>query len=142
MTVTPARLTRLAWAPHAARALWVLAAALLAISAWRLTSQTWSQLPPDPSSPIEDRRAYRFRDLTYTQTVGILRIWLQQAYRGGPPRQRGLALARVAAMQRERGLVAEANAADEEALRLSGDDREVRAVLARPLSAEDLSPVP
>jgi hypothetical protein len=114
---------------------------LLAISAWRLTSQTWSQLPPAPSS-LEDRRAYRFRDLTYTQTVGILRIWLQQAYRGGPPRQRGVALARVAAMQRERGLVAEANAAAEEALRLSGDDREVRAVLARPLSEEDLSPVP
>ena len=140
MTVTPARNAAVAWV--APRLLWGLAAVLLVVSGWRIASRTWADLPAAPTSPVEDRRAYRFRDLTYADTVGILRVWLTQAYRPGPPRQRGVAMARVAAMQHERGLDAEAKAAAEEALRLSGDDPTVRAVLARPLSPEDLSPVP
>ena len=142
MTVTPARNAAVAWAPRAPRLLWGLAAALLVLSGWKVTSRTWADLPAAPTSPIEDRRAYRFRDLTYGETVGILRDWLTQAYRPGPPRLRGVAMARVAAMQHERGLDAEAKAAAEEALRLAGDDPIVRAVLTRPLSPEDLAPVP
>ena len=138
----PPREARLRRFRHVTPAIWVLAATLLLAAVWRTSSRTWSQLPAGPHARIEDRRANRFRDTSYTQMQGILKVWLQQAYVAGPPRRRGLALARVAAMQRERGLAPEANAAAQEALRVSGNDPEVRAALSRPLIAADLAPVP
>ena len=69
-----------------------------------------------------------------------IQSWLRQAYAAPTPREQGLALARVALLQRERGLDAAAQAAAQEAMKLSHNDPEVRAILGRSLRPDEIRP--
>lgn len=112
---------------------------LVLLAGWRLQAVSWQH---DSASPlaIEDRREHRFRNLTYTQTQRLLDGLLRRAYAATTPKERALALARVAALQQERGLREAAEAAAREALQLSRSDPEVRALLSNPLRLEDIEP--
>jgi hypothetical protein len=122
------------------RALWALAALLVVVCAWRLARL------PDPSQPaaslgtLEDRREHRFRDLGFGETQRLLEALLRRAEATPEPRARALLLARLAALQRERGLDESAQAAAREALRLAGSDPEVQRLLQAPLDLRDLRP--
>lgn len=122
------------------RALWVGVIFLGVVLAWRLHRVTWLQEPGAPAPHVEDRRQYHFRELTYSQTETLLQHWLRQAYAAKSPRERAVILARVAILQRERGLDAAAQAAAQEAVNLSKNDSEVRAVLSRSLRPEEIRP--
>ncbi len=124
------------------RLLWLAAAALAAATAWRLTQVSWQYQTTAPALHVEDRREHRFRDLTHTQTQRLLDGLLRRAWNAKVPRERALELARVAALQRERGLADAAAAAEREALQLGGNDPAVRFVLAQPLRLEDLATKP
>ncbi|UCE02598.1 MAG: hypothetical protein JSW67_15405 [Candidatus Latescibacterota bacterium] len=120
------------------RALWLATFVVLAAAGWRLARIEWTYRSPSAPLRIEDRREHRFRDLTWSQAEAVLNRLLRQAYAAREPRERALALARVASLQRERGLDAAANAAAREALQLSRNDPEVRAILTRTLRSEEL----
>jgi len=115
------------------RATWALAILLLAGAGWR------ARALPDPYragaalGAVDDRREHRFRDLTYTQTQRLFDRLLQEATRAQDPAARARGLARIAALQRERGLTEAADAAAGEALRTAPDDPEVRRILSAPL---------
>lgn len=113
--------------------LWILTAALFALTLVRLQNIA-AGVAPDV---VEDRRQHHFRDWTYTRTETLAASFLEQAGRAGTDAERALALARLAALQRERGLHERAEAAAREALRLAGGDAEVRRVLAAPLDLRD-----
>lgn len=126
----------------ARRGVWILVLFLGLGIAWRLQGLTWLHEPGAPAPAVADRRQHHFRDLTYGETERLLQRWLRQAYVASTPRERGLALARAAALQRERGLDAAAQAAAQEAMKVSGNDPEVRAILARPLHSDEVRPDP
>lgn len=122
--------------------LWILALALVGVALARTSAVEWSYLPTSPAPRVEDRRAHRFRDFTYGQSERLLRQLLRQAQAAPTPRERALALARVATLQRERGFRESARAAGEEALQLAGNDAqmraEVRSILSQRLRLEDV----
>jgi DNA-binding phage protein len=98
--------------------------------------------PQPPAPAVEDRRQHHFRTFTYSQTERLVTGLLHQAYQARTPRERALALARVAAVQRERGLDEAATAAAREALQQSGGDPAIRTILSNPLRLEDITPRP
>jgi hypothetical protein len=124
--------------PILIRALWITTLVVLAAAGWRLAQVEWSYRSTSAPLRIEDRREHRFRNLTWSQAEAVLNHLLRQAYAAREPHDRALALARVASLQRERGLDAAANAAAREALQLSRNDPEVRAILTRTLRSEEL----
>jgi hypothetical protein len=115
------------------RIVWAVALLLLAAAGYRA-----SRLP-DPYAAgasvgrVEDRREHRFRDLTYTETQRLFEKLLATATRAPDAATRGRALARIAALQRERGLEEAAQAAATEALRFAPHDPEVQRLLQSPL---------
>jgi hypothetical protein len=119
------------------RGLWIVAIAILLAGVWRLAAVEWSYRSAPPQT-VEDRRAHRFRNLTWSQAERVLNRFLRQAYAAREPRERARALARVASLQRERGLDAAATAAAREALQISANDPEVRAILSRKLHDDEL----
>jgi hypothetical protein len=121
---------------------WILVVLLGLGIAWQVQRVTWLHEPSAPAPIVEDRRQHHFRDLTYSETERLLQGWLRQAYAASTPRERGLALARAAALQRERGLDAAAQAAAREAMKVSGNDPGVRAILSRRLGPDDIRPTP
>ena len=125
-----------------ARWLWLLVLGLALLAGWRLQAVPWQHRAETSPVVIEDRRERRFRDFTYSQTQRLLDGLLRRAYAAATPRERALALARVAALQRERGLREAAAAAAREALQLGGSDPAVRALLSGPLRLEELEPRP
>ncbi len=125
-----------------ARWLWLLVLGLALLAGWRLEAVSWQHDSEASPVAIEDRREHRFRNLTYSQTQHLLDALLRRAYAATTPKERALALARVATLQRERGLQEAAEAAAREALQLSRSDPEVRALLSSPLRLEEIEPRP
>jgi len=119
---------------------WGLVAVLALLVGWRLHTVPWRHLAGSPAPAVEDRRQHHFRNLTYTQTQRLVEGLLRNAYAASTPRERALALARVAVVQRERGLDEAAAAAAREATQLAGGDADVRSILAGPLRLEDIPP--
>ena len=124
------------------RWVWLLVLGLALLAGWRLESVSWQHQAGASPVAIEDRREHRFRNLTYSQTEHLLDALLRRAYAATTAKERALALARVATLQRERGLQEAAEAAAREALQLSRSDPEVRALLSGPLRLEDIEPRP
>ncbi len=124
--------------------LWCIAAAVFVVAAVRAVRVEWTYLPGSPPPRVEDRREHRFRNFTYSQAERMLRYLVRQAQSAATPRERALALARVAAMQQERGFLDSARSAGEEALQLSATDpalhSEVRGILTNPLRLDDILP--
>lgn len=124
--------------------LWCVAAAVFVVAVVRSVRVEWRHLPGSPPPRVEDRREHRFRNFTYSQAERMLRYLVRQAQSAQTPRDRAIALARVAAMQQERGLIEPARSAGEEALQLSANDpalrSEVRGILTKPLRLEDILP--
>jgi len=127
-----------------ALALWGAAALALGAALVRTLRVERSYLPGSPPPRVEDRRAHHFRNFTYSQTERMLRHLVRQANGASTPRDRALALARVAALQQERGFLEPARAAGQEALQLTATDpemqAEVRSILTQPLRLEDVLP--
>jgi hypothetical protein len=115
------------------RIAWVLALALVAASVWRAASLGDPYRSGVRVGTVEDRREHRFRDLTWSETQHLLKDLLESASRAPDAAARARALARLAALQQERGLAANAAAAAHEALRLAPEDPEVRRLLTTPL---------
>lgn len=120
------------------RIVWGLAALLIGAS--------WARIAmlPDPyaagaRSPIEDRRQYRFRDLDWSQTQRLFESLVQAAERAPDDLTRARYLARVAALQHERGMDEAAQAAAREALRFAPNDAETRRLIASPLDLKTLN---
>ncbi len=130
-------------APVAA-VLWAIAAVLFATALTLALRVEWSFLPDTTPPRIEDRRANRFRNFTYSQTERMLRHLMRQARAASTPQDRAVYLARVAALQQERGFRDSALAAGEEALQLTANDAqlqaEIRSILTRPLRLDDVLP--
>jgi len=124
------------------RWVWLLVLGLALLAGWRLEAVSWQHQAGASPVAIEDRREHRFRNLTYSQTEHLLDALLRRAYAATTAKERALALARVATLQRERGLQEAAEAAAREALQLSRNDPEVRALLSSPLRLEDIEPLP
>jgi hypothetical protein len=91
---------------------------------------------------VEDRRLYRFRDLSFSATERIAAALLDGAAHAPDATSRARMLATLAALQRERGMTNRAQAAEAEARRLAPDDLEVQRLLSRPvdLRALELGP--
>jgi hypothetical protein len=119
--------------------LWVVAGLLVVVAGWRAVRLPDPYRPGQPLGVIEDRREYHFRDLGYAETQRLLQQLLGSAARASDPRARALELARIAALQHERGLSEPAEAAARDALRLAPDDPEVRRILASPLDLRTLA---
>ena len=120
---------------------WAVIAAWALAVGWRLQTVSWRHPSGTRTPPaVDDRRQHHFRHLTYTQTQRLVDGLLRSAYAAPSPRERALALARVAVVQRERGLLEAAAAAAREAMQMAPNDADVRATLAAPLRLEDLSP--
>ena len=126
----------------AVRVLWLVALLIAAATAWRLAKVARPQAAEAAPIAVEDRREHHFRNLTLTQTQRLLDTLLRRAWNAKEPHERALELARVAAVQRERGLVEAAAAAEREALQLAGNDPAVRAALSQPLRLDALAPKP
>lgn len=124
--------------------LWGIAAVLIAVALARALRVEWAHLPAAAPPRIEDRRQHRFRSFTFTQAERMLRHLVRQSRAARTPRDRALALARIAALQQERGFLDEARTAGEEALQLAARDThmqaEVRGILTQPLRLEDVLP--
>ena len=118
------------------RLLWGLALALLLAAGWRATQLANPYRAGAPVGPIEDRREHHFRNLTQSQTQRLFDSLLLAATQASGPAIRARYLARIAALQRERGLGEAAEAAAREALRAAPNDPEVRRILSAPLELE------
>jgi len=118
--------------------LWCVAVLLVLAAGWRAVHLPDPYRPGQPPGVIDDRREYHFRDLGYGATQHLLQQLLGAVARAHDPRARAIALARVAALQHERGLSEPAQAAARDALRLAPDDPEVRRILASPLDPQVL----
>ena len=99
---------------------------------------------PDPYAagtavPVEDRRQYRFRDFSWSQTQRLFESLLAAAERAPDDVTRARYLARVAALQHERGMDEPAQVAAREALRLAPNDAETRRLIASPLDLQALN---
>lgn len=119
------------------RVVWGLAALLLLAAVARIVRL------PDPyvagaGSPVEDRRQYAFRDLTWSQTQRLFESLVGAAERAPDNITRARFLARVAALQHERGMDEPAQAAAREALRFAPQDAETRRLIAAPLDLKSL----
>lgn len=124
--------------------LWGIAAVLIAVALVRALRVEWAHLPDAGPPRVEDRRQHRFRSFTFTQAERMLRHLVRQSRAARTPRERALTLARIAALQQERGFLDEARAAGEQALQLAARDAqmqaEVRGILTQPLRLEDVLP--
>ena len=89
--------------------------------------------------PVEDRRQYRFRALTWSQTQRVFESLVAAAERAPDDVTRARYLARVAALQHERGMDEPAQAAAREALRFAPNDPETRRLIASPLDLQALN---
>jgi hypothetical protein len=89
-----------------------------------------------PLGAVEDRREHHFRNLGYAETQELFQRLLRSATDAPDPAARARALARIAALQRERGLVEAADAAAREALRFAPGEPEVRRLLSTPLDLQ------
>lgn len=117
--------------------MWGLAALLLLAAVARIVRL------PDPyvagaAAPVEDRRQYAFRDLTWSQTQRLFESLVASAERAPDNLTRARFLARVAALQHERGMDEPAQAAAREALRFAPQDAETRRLIAAPLDLKSL----
>jgi hypothetical protein len=112
---------------------WALAVVLLVATGWRAAARPDAYRAGAALGAIEDRREHRFRDLSWSAAQQLFDFYLQAAERAPDPLTRARNLARLAALQRERGFDAGAQAAAAEALRLGGNDAETRRILANPL---------
>ena len=117
---------------------WALAAILMLTAVVRLG------MLPDPYAvgatvPVEDRRQYRFRALTWSQTQRLFESLVAAAERAPDAVTRARYLARVAALQHERGMDEPAQAAAREALRFAPNDAETRRLIASPLDLKALN---
>ena len=115
------------------RLAWMVAILLLIAAGWRVRALPDPYRDGAPLGAVDDRREYRFRDLTYTQTQRLFDRLLQEATHASDPVARGRSLARIASLQRERGLTEAADAAAAEALHTAPNDPEVRRLLSAPL---------
>lgn len=119
-------------------ALWIAAGLLAGVACWRAIAG------PDPyadgvtSGQVDDRRLHRFRNATYSETQRWFNTLLERAGRAGDPTTRARALAALASLQRERGMMNQAAAAAEQAQRLAPADPEVRRLLSEPLDLKAL----
>lgn len=114
------------------RLAWVLAALLIVGAGARLAVRADPYRAGAPLGAIEDRREHRFRDLSWSSAERLAGGLLAAAERAPDGQSRARLLARFAALQRERGFDAVAQAAAAEARRLGGDDPETRRLLASP----------
>ena len=119
---------------------WAVVVILAVFVGWRLQQLSWRPLPASLAPAVEDRRQHHFRNFTYSQTERLVEGLLRHAYIAPTPRERALALARVAVVQRERGMDEAAAAAAREAMQLGGGDAAIRAILASPLRLDDIVP--
>ena len=105
--------------------LWAIAAFVLAFALARTLRVEWSYLPGSAPPRVEDRRSHRFRNFKYSQADRMLRHLVRQAEAAQNPRDRAIALARVATLQQERGFLESAQRAGQEALQLTERDPQV-----------------
>ena len=119
-------------------ALWIAAALLAGVACWRAVAGPDAYADGAVSGPIEDRRLHRFRNATYTETQHWFETLLERAGRAGDPTTRARALAALASLQRERGMMNQATAAAEQAQRLAPADPEVRRLLSQPIDLREL----
>lgn len=120
-----------------ARIVWGLAALLLVTGVVRLGLLP-NPYAPGTAAPVEDRRQYRFRDLTWSQTQRLYESLVAAAERAPDAVTRARYLARVAALQHERGMDEPAQAAAREAMRFAPQDAETRRLIASPLDLKSL----
>ena len=118
--------------------LWIAAGLLASVACWRAISGPNVYADGAVSGPIEDRRLHRFRNATYTQTQRWFETLLERAGRASDPTTRARALAALASLQRERGMMNQAAAAAEQAQRLAPTDPEVRRLLSQPIDLREL----
>lgn len=119
------------------RIVWGLAALLVVASVIRIGLLP-NPYAPGVASPVEDRRQYRFRDLSWSQTQRLFESLVASAERAPDNVTRARYLARVAALQHERGLDEPAQAAAREAMRFAPQDAETRRLIASPLDLKSL----
>jgi hypothetical protein len=124
--------------PIVERIVWAVAVLLVAASLWRLRAAADPYRPQAPLTALDDRREYHFRNLTFAATRGLFDRLLQEAARAPDPATRARYLARVAALQRERGMSEAAETAAREALRTAPGDVEVQRLLSVPLDLQNL----
>jgi hypothetical protein len=115
------------------RIVWLLALLLGLATAWMAATRPDPYRAGAPLGALEDRREHHFRDLTWSGTQRLFEGLLAAAQRAPDPVSRARFLARVASLQHERGIDEGARAAAAEAMRLGGDDAEVRRLLGTPL---------
>jgi hypothetical protein len=116
--------------------LWLLTVLLVATAGWRAARLPDPYRDGAPVGVVEDRREYRFRHLTHSQTTRILEHLIESAANARDRQARARHLARVASVQQERGLTEAAEYAAREALRYATDPAEVRRILETPLDLE------
>jgi hypothetical protein len=119
-------------------ALWVAALLLSSFAAWRAAGGPNPYAPGAFTGRVEDRRLYRFRDLSFSATERIAAALMDRAAHAPDAASRARMLAALAALQRERGMMNRAQAAEVEARRLAPDDLEVQRLLSRPLDLRAL----
>jgi hypothetical protein len=117
---------------------WAAVTLLLLGGGWRAAIRPNPYAPGAPLPTVEDRRDHRFRNLTYAQAQRLLDGLMRAADRAPDAHQRALALAHAASLQHERGYQEFADRAAREAVRIAGDDSEVRRLLATPLDLRGL----
>jgi hypothetical protein len=115
------------------RIVWSLALLLVVATAWMAARRPDPYRAGAPLGALEDRREHHFRDLGWSSTQRLFEGLLDAAGRAPAGVERARILARVAALQHERGIEEGARAAAAEAMRLGGDDPEVRRLLGTPL---------
>jgi hypothetical protein len=115
------------------RIVWLLALVLSLATGWLAATRPDPYRAGAPLGAIDDRREYHFRHLSYSSTQRLFENLLGAAQRAPDPVSRARMLARVAALQRERGIDDGARAAASEAMRLGGNDAEVQRLLGTPL---------
>ncbi len=118
------------------RILWFVTVLLLATAGWRAARLPDPYRDGAPVGAVEDRREYRFRNLTYSQTNRILEHLIETAANARDRQARARQLARVAAIQHERGIAEAADYATREALRYATDPAEVRRILTTPFDLD------
>lgn len=121
---------------------WSLAALLVLSAGWRARALPDLSREGAAVGAIEDRREHHFRNLTYSQTQRLFERLLQAAERAPDSATRARDLARIAALQHERGLIEAAEAAAGEALRFAPDDPQVRRLLSTRLDLDALEREP
>jgi hypothetical protein len=118
------------------RILWLVTVVLWAAAGWRAARLPDPYGDGAPVGVVEDRRENRFRHLTHSQTTRILEHLIESAANARDRQARARQLARVAAVQRERGLAEASEYAAREAMRYATDAAEVRRILETPFDLE------